>query len=172
MPAETLLESRPFSHYRIGSRLRPGWLASIPSEDPIVHDKTEKAAATAMQDKRRRRILIVDDNADAANLLSMALRRQGHHIELATSGLQAVDAAGSFRPDVVFLDLAMPGMDGFEVARRLRFLPGLSRVRIAALTGRTDRMSRAAAAAAGFDDYLVKQPVLGEIDAVLAGMAI
>jgi len=137
-----------------------------------VYDQTEGAAsAAAEQSSSSRRILIVDDNVDAANLLSMALSRQGHHIETAVSGQQAIDAAESFRPEVVFLDLTMPGMDGFEVARRLRFLPGLSRIRIAALTGRNDGLSRAAAAAAGFDDYLTKPPMLADIDAVLADAA-
>ena len=134
-----------------------------------MHIETDKAVAAA--DRRRgnrRRILVVDDNADTANLLSMALRRSWHHIELAFGGMEAVDAAARFRPDVVFLDLAMPGMDGFEVARRLRFLPGLSRVRLAALTGHNDPMSRAAATAAGFDHYLVKPPALSELFAVLA----
>lgn len=134
-----------------------------------MHTETHKANPAAKQDRSsRRRILVVDDNADTANLLSMALQRAGHHIELAFGGLEAVDAAGRFRPDVVFLDLAMPGMDGFEVARRMRFLPGLSRVRLAALTCHNDPMSRAAATAAGFDHYLVKPPALSELFAVLA----
>lgn len=137
-----------------------------------MYEHTERAASAADEESSSpRRILIVDDNLDAANLLSMALSRQGHHIETAASGLAAVDAAGSFRPEVVFLDLYMPGMDGFEVARRLRFLPGLSRIRIAALTGRNDGLSRAAAVAAGFDDYLTKPPMLADIDAVLAEAA-
>lgn len=133
-----------------------------------MHSDRDKAVAAAEQERRcRRRILIVDDNPDTANLLSMALRRDGHHIEVAFGGLHAVEAAGRFRPEVVFLDLVMPGMDGFETARRLRFLPGLSRVRLVALTGHSDPMSRAAATAAGFDHYLVKPPALSELFAVL-----
>lgn len=133
-----------------------------------MHTKASKPPPAADRPgSRRRRILVVDDQADTANLLSMALTRAGHHVELAFGGLEAVDAAGRFRPEVVFLDLAMPGIDGFEVARRLRFLPGLSRIRLAALTGLNDPMSRAAASAAGFDHYLVKPPALAELFAVL-----
>lgn len=124
-----------------------------------------QASATAMLD--RRRLLIVDDNADAAMMLSMALRHFGHHIETAHSGTDALAAAVRFVPDVVFLDLGMPRMNGFDVARRLRTLPSLARTRIVALTGRTDGASRAAAEAAGFDAYLTKPPNLADIFAVL-----
>jgi CheY-like chemotaxis protein len=133
----------------------------------VQSDRDEAAAAADQQRRCRHRILVVDDNPDTAKLLSMALRRDGHHIELAFGGLEAVEAAGRFRPEVVLLDLAMPGMDGFEAARRLRFLPGLSRVRLVALTGHSDPMSRAAATAAGFDHYLVKPPALSDLFAVL-----
>lgn len=133
-----------------------------------MHSNPDSSTQPPGDRPQRRRLLVVDDNADAATLLSMALKRLGHHVETAFSGTDALAAAIRFRPELVFLDLAMPRMNGFEVARRLRTLPSLRGTRIAALTGRGDAETRAATAAAGFDHHLVKPPVLAEISAVLA----
>ncbi|VXC68144.1 response regulator [Massilia sp. 9I] len=132
-----------------------------------MHSNPSRTSQAAGDKPQRRRLLIVDDNADAATLLSLALTRQGHHVETAFSGTDALAAAIRFRPELVFLDLVMPRMSGFEVARRLRTLPSLAGTRIAALTGRTDPETRAATAAAGFDHHLAKPPDLAEIAAVL-----
>ncbi|MCC2970754.1 response regulator [Massilia sp. IC2-476] len=133
-----------------------------------MHSNPGKTTQPDADMPQRRRLLIVDDNADAATLLSMALKRQGHHVETAFSGTDALAAAIRFRPELVFLDLAMPRMNGFEVARRLRSLPSLRHTRIAALSGRADPDTRAATTAAGFDHHLAKPPNLAEILAVLA----
>ena len=119
----------------------------------------------------RRRLLIVDDNVGTATVLAMTLHQYGHSVEVAHNGQDALAAAERFRPHVVFLDLVMPGMSGFEVARALRALPGLSKVVIAALTGWNDRETRVAVVEAGFDRHLVKPPYLAEIFDVLAGAA-
>src|SRR5262249_33866753 len=82
-----------------------------------------------------RRILVVDDNADAADGLSYFLAMSGHEVRTAYDGREALAAARAYRPEAVLLDIGMPGMDGYEVARRLRQEPGLERALLVALTG-------------------------------------
>jgi two-component system CheB/CheR fusion protein len=104
----------------------------------------------------KRRVLVVDDNVDIARSLWMILQRMGHQAELAFDGRGALEKARYVRPDIVLLDLAMPGMDGYEVARRLRQEEALSRVFIVAVTGHGTDEDRARTRAAGFDLHLVK----------------
>jgi signal transduction histidine kinase/CheY-like chemotaxis protein len=103
-----------------------------------------------------KRVLVVDDNEDGARLLARLLRSCGHQTELAHDGATALEAAIANPPDVVFLDIGLPGMDGFEVARRLRGLEGPNRALLVALTGygREDDMRRSREA--GFDHHMVK----------------
>jgi PAS domain S-box-containing protein len=81
------------------------------------------------------RLLVVDDNQDAANSLAMLLKLQGHEVRVAFSGVAALEMTKTYSPDVVFMDIGMPGMDGYEAARRIREQPGLGKVVLAALTG-------------------------------------
>ena len=81
------------------------------------------------------RILVVDDNADAARMLKVLLRCEGHEARIAFDGPSAIEAAKLTLPDVVFLDLTLPGMSGVEVAAKLRGLPELSACRLVAVTG-------------------------------------
>src|SRR5579884_103167 len=104
------------------------------------------------------RVLVVDDNEDAATIMAEALEALGHSVEVATGGAQALVRAESFSPDVVLLDLSMPEMDGYEVARRLR--ASQKAPRIIALTGWTNEVSRVRSREAGFDQHLVKPVTL------------
>jgi len=81
------------------------------------------------------RILVVDDNADAARMLQVLLRCEGHEARIAFDGPAAIEAATLLRPDVVLLDLTLPGMSGVEAAAELRCLPELSACRLVAVTG-------------------------------------
>lgn len=103
-----------------------------------------------------RRVLVIDDNQDAAETLALLLQLEGHEVHVAHDGPAGLEAAVSLRPDVIFLDLGMPGMDGYEVARRLRQEPGLKETRLAALTGWGQQEDRRRSAEAGFDAHLVK----------------
>jgi CheY-like chemotaxis protein len=114
------------------------------------------------------RLLVVDDNQDAANSLAMLLRLQGHGVRVAFSGVAALEMAKAYAPDVVFLDIGMPGMDGYEVARRLRQQPGLGNVVLAALTGWGQQEDRRRTAEAGFNHHLVKPPDPKAVESVLA----
>jgi CheY-like chemotaxis protein len=120
------------------------------------------------QAARHRRVLVVDDNVDAAELLGEALSQAGHEVKREHDGESAVDAAAEFRPDVVLLDLGLPGMDGYEVARRLRAHPDLTGVRIIAITGYGQDADRSRTAQAGIDEHLVK-PV--DLDKVIEAVA-
>ena len=105
-----------------------------------------------------KRLLVVDDNQDAANSLAMLLKLQSHEVRVAYSGMAALEMIKAYTPDVVFLDIGMPGMDGYEVARRIRQMPGLGEVVLAALTGWGQQEDRRRTAEAGFDHHLVKPP--------------
>lgn len=104
----------------------------------------------------RRKVLIVDDNADAACMLSMFIGAHGHETAVANSGAEALAIAPSFEPEVIFLDLGMPEMSGYDVAQALRKIPSLSHVYIAALTGWNDKATRERVASTGFNKHLTK----------------
>ena len=116
------------------------------------------------------RLLVVDDNKDAANSFAMLLRLQGHEVRVAHSGPAALEMTKASSPDVVFLDIGMPGMDGYEVARRMRQQPGLEKVVLAALTGWGQQEDRRRSAQAGFDHHLVKPPESKAIESLLADL--
>jgi signal transduction histidine kinase/ActR/RegA family two-component response regulator len=102
------------------------------------------------------RVLVVDDNVDAADTVAMFLQIEGHVVQTAADGHQAVTSAATFQPDVVVLDIGLPQLDGYEVARRLRQIPAISGAFLIALTGYGQKGDRDLAAEAGFDCHLVK----------------
>ena len=104
----------------------------------------------------RRRVLVVDDNHDAADSLSMLLELMGHEVAKAYEGRAAVELAGSFRPQLALLDIGMPELDGYDVARRIRSQPGGSEAVLVALTGWGQREDRRRAVEEGFDHHIVK----------------
>ena len=105
---------------------------------------------------RRKRILVVDDNRDSAESLAMVLRLSGYDARTAYDGRQALVDAQVYRPDLVLLDIGLPGVSGYEVARRLRSEPGAVQTKLVALSGYAREEDRRQAIAAGFDDYLIK----------------
>lgn len=103
-----------------------------------------------------RRILVVDDNVDAGALIGEIISTQGHAVLVVNSGREAIDTAAEFAPDVMFLDLGMPGIDGYEVATMLRKDHRFDAMRIVALTAWGDNDSRVRTTYCGFDAHLVK----------------
>jgi len=101
-------------------------------------------------------VLVVDDNVDAASLLSDLLELRGYTTRVAHDAPQALALANDFIPDVALLDIGLPAMDGYELARRLRALPGWSNVRLLAVTGYGQSSDRQRSKEAGFDHHLVK----------------
>jgi CheY-like chemotaxis protein len=110
--------------------------------------------------------LVVDDNIDAAESLSLLLQSDGHQTELAHDGLAAVAAVGRFAPDIVLLDIGLPGLNGYEAAMRMRSQAG-ARPTLVALTGWGQQQDRLRAAQAGFDLHLTK-PVDPDVIMALA----
>ena len=117
----------------------------------------------------RRRVLVVDDNIDAADCLADALRDAGHEVRVENDGLAALASTTSWLPDVALIDIGMPGIDGYEVARRLRAAHPRARLRLVALTGFGQEGDLLLAQVAGFDVHLVKPANLERITAALAG---
>jgi PAS domain S-box-containing protein len=114
------------------------------------------------------RVMIVDDNVDAAESLSVLLEIGGHEVRIANDGYRALLLAQEFRPQIVFLDIGMPGMNGYDVARRLRILPGMEHVTLVAVTGWGAENDRARASEAGFDQHLTKPAALSDVNAILS----
>lgn len=123
---------------------------------------------SSAEPRASRRVLVVDDNPDAAKMLAMTLRSEGHEVETALCGFRALEAVNDFRPDVVLLDIALPGLDGYEVARRLREQPTTRNVPLIAVTGYGQPEDRERSRAAGFEFHLVKPVSLKDVTNVLA----
>jgi CheY-like chemotaxis protein len=128
------------------------------SEAPAAFDAAGPSAdaAAASDSGVPRRVLVVDDNADAATTLDMLLRSLGHETAVAHGGVEALRMAAEFRPDLVLLDVGMPDLDGYEVARRLREIRDQPPFRIVAVTGWGQQPDRRKSHEAGFDVHLVK----------------
>jgi DNA-binding response OmpR family regulator len=117
------------------------------------------------------RILVVDDNQDAAESLMLLLQCSGHEVQVAHDGEQALLTAQSFLPELVFMDLGMPGLNGFEAARRVRREKWGQDVMLVALTGWGQEDDRRRSAEAGFDKHLVKPVEYEEVDRLIGILA-
>jgi len=122
---------------------------------------------TSRDTDAQKRVLLIDDNVDAASMMQALLTALGYTVEAANTGREGLALAQSFLPHIVFLDLGMPIMSGYEVAIALRRMPGLGDVFLLALTGWNDQTTRAAVVAAGFDRHLVKPANFEQITSIL-----
>jgi len=114
------------------------------------------------------KVLVVDDNVDTVLGFLMLLKASGHDVRSANDGLSAVEKAIEYRPDVVLLDIGLPGLNGYEVARRLRQHPNLKNTVLIALTGYGQDTDRQASKQAGFDHHLVKPARFDQLNKILA----
>ena len=145
------------------------FLVRLPLAPPV--ERRARTGAGEPHARRRavkgRKILVVDDNEDAARALAMLLRYSGNEVRTALDGPTALEFAVAFGPELILLDLGMPGMDGCEVARRIRQNPELEAVCLVALTGWGQEDDRRRTRDAGFDHHLVKPVDPDELDAVI-----
>jgi CheY-like chemotaxis protein len=139
--------------------------AAVPDNGP---DAPADSAGGQVAPGQALRVLVADDNVDAAESLSILLQLAGHEVRVAYDGEQAVHVAGAFRPDLAFLDIGMPRMDGYQAARALRALPGMGKLRLVALTGWGAAQDRERSRAAGFDYHLLKPAFPEQVQAILA----
>lgn len=137
---------------------------TLPISDRIERMQAVNEKKSEARSSRPRRVTVVDDNLDAAEMLAAVLEAKGHQVAVAGNGKQALEVAGSFNPEIFILDIGLPDIDGYELARRLRTTPAFSRTTMVALTGYGQDNDRSLSKDAGFDRHFVK-PV--EIDALL-----
>jgi PAS domain S-box-containing protein len=135
----------------------------LPRIEPPAGEERAPALASAA-----RRVLVVDDSADAADSLAMLLELEGHEVTTAYSASAALEAAARLHPEVAFIDIGLPQMDGYEVARRLRATENGREIRLVALTGYGQPDDRAEARRAGFDHHLMKPADWESVGAILA----
>jgi two-component system CheB/CheR fusion protein len=114
-----------------------------------------------------RRVLVIEDNPDAAESLQLALGLEGHEVETALDGPQGIEKVREFAPHVVLCDIGLPGMDGYQVAKALRAAPESGRVFLVALTGYAREEDQERARDAGFDAHLAKPPTIEQLQAVI-----
>lgn len=147
----------------------PGKGSTFTLEMPCYSDSVAGGGVTggtARLPVAAQRILVVDDNADAAESLAVLLRLEGHQVEVAHNGTDALCLAARTTPTIVLLDIGLPGMDGYEVCRRLRET-GLGDARIIAMTGYGQERDRRRSAEAGFDAHTVKPVAIDELMTLL-----
>ena len=141
---------------------------------PMRAVQTEIAVATqapAVAAKRGLRVLIVEDNVDAAEMMELTVSHLGHITRVAHDGASAISAAIGFEPDVIFLDIGLPGMNGYAVARAVRALPQFRHVHIAAVTGWGQEEDRRKAREAGCDSHFTKPLSPSNLNELLAKIA-
>jgi PAS domain S-box-containing protein len=146
------------------------FVVRIPAIEPRQLAVNATAAAASVPNHKRR-ILVVDDNTDAAESLAALLAISGHETRLAHDGLQAVEEAREFKPDVVFLDIGMPSIDGHETARRIRQEPWGRDMVLVALTGWGQLEDRRRSKEAGFNHHLVKPADPNVVAKLIASLA-
>jgi signal transduction histidine kinase/DNA-binding response OmpR family regulator len=155
--------------FSAGLGLGSEFVVRLPAVAP-ERDETPPAhsAFLAPRQVRKRRVLIVDDNADNAESLAIIVGLDGHEVRTAHNGPDALRTFTLFDPQVVFLDIGLPNMDGYEVARRMRALSRHDPLVLAALTGYSNEQHRYRSLQAGFDHHLVKPVSFEELRQVLA----
>jgi PAS domain S-box-containing protein len=147
-----------------GSELIVRLPLAVPDEEP---DLVARLAESAMPDGSRR-VLVIEDNRDSADAMAMLLELWGHEVRISLDGKSALDMARELRPEIVLLDIGMPGMNGYEVARQFRETAGLEDAKLVAVTGYGQAEDRRRSAEAGFHAHLTKPVDPAEIRRLIA----
>ena len=138
---------------------------------PLVERPSAEAAESGRLPPKPARLLIVDDNQDAADSLALLMELEGHQVSAVYTAQAALEQARTFMPSVVLLDIGLPEMDGYEVARRMRAMPELRGVKLVAVTGYGQPEDRRRTRDAGFDDHLTKPVDLSNVERTIAGLS-
>jgi PAS domain S-box-containing protein len=145
------------------------FIVRLPIVDvPVLHESPQPAGNNKVIIDRKRRILVVDDNRDAADSLALMLQMMGHETRTAYDGLEAVQLAGMFRPEIVLLDIGLPKMNGFEAARHIRQQPWGDSLDLIAQSGWGQEEDKRRALEAGFDHHLTKPVQAATLEKLLA----
>jgi CheY-like chemotaxis protein len=142
----------------MGAPLEPKPEPEASAEPSVVHPAAGRA---------RRRILIIEDNVDAAETLRDYLELCGYEVQLAFSGPEGLEAAARFLPDVVVCDIGLPGMNGWELAQLIRSTPATAASRLIAITGYGTEEDRRRSSEAGFEAHLTKPLDIDALEALL-----
>jgi len=132
------------------------FVVCLPLKNSNAAPETADTAEEPQQAGKRQRILVVDDNVDAADMLGQLLTAHGHQVSVFNDPLAALEAAGRIKPDLAVLDIGLPGLDGYELATRLRTVLGNHPCRLVALSGYGQDGDRLRSEEAGFAQHLVK----------------
>jgi PAS domain S-box-containing protein len=145
------------------------FIVCLPLSRPVQTAQPTDAPVTVPHGARQAlRLLLVDDSVDAAMLLSMVLEADGYEVRVAHEGSEALEVAAQFKPEIVLLDLGLPGMDGFQLAREMRKRTDTADALLVAVTGYGQAADRLRSQEAGFDHHLVKPVAAEEIHRVIA----
>jgi PAS domain S-box-containing protein len=139
------------------------FVIELPAEPVVAHEEPGQRV-----DHETPKVLVVDDSVDTADSLAMLLSLDGYEVRTAHDGIAALSAAREFAPEVVLMDIGLPGADGYEVAQRIRGEESLHDVLLIAMTGYGEEEARARSRQAGFDHHLVKPVDVSELKALLA----
>jgi PAS domain S-box-containing protein len=146
------------------------FVVRVPVVLSVVGELRDEGGGEAIEPGDRRRILVVDDNRDGAESLGMMLTLMGNELRTAHDGLEALDVAAAFRPDLILLDIGMPRLNGYDTARRIREQPWGKNTVLVALTGWGQEDDRQKSHDAGFDTHMVKPVDLAALEKLLANL--
>jgi CheY-like chemotaxis protein len=139
-----------------------------PRKESELSRKGEDLPRADYKSEHAQRVLVVDDNLDSADSLAILLRFLGHEVRTAFDGLEAVNAALEFQPTIMLLDIGLPKLNGYEVARQVRAQPEGNRIKLIALTGWGQAEDMRRSREAGFDLHLVKPVSMADLRRLMA----
>lgn len=154
-----------------GSGCGSKFQVTLPCIEPPPTAASAAKSPAALQPLPKHRILVVDDTQASGRMLALLLKNLGQEVQLRFDGVSALQAAADLRPDAIFLDIAMPGLSGYEVAQQLRANPATKDIVLVAVTGFGQESDRQRAFEAGFDQHIVKPASLDALARIIGGLA-